>query len=52
MAAHLLKNPTIADRAWTGEPRLHGESRASFIRRLLLDEAEPVAAPEGETAAT
>ena len=52
MAAHLLETPTIADRAWTDEPRLPRETRTAFIRRVLLGETEPVEAPEGETAAT
>lgn len=37
-AAHLLATPTIADSAWTTEPRLPGESRESFIRRVVLGE--------------
>jgi ribonuclease HII len=41
MAAHLLETPTIADRAWTDEPRLPRETRTAFIRRVLLDETEP-----------
>jgi ribonuclease HII len=52
MAAHLLETPTIADRVWTDEPRLPPETRPAFIRRILLDETEPVEAPEGGTAAT
>jgi ribonuclease HI len=46
MAAHLLETPTINDRAWTHEPRLPRETRAAFIRRVLLRETEPVEAPE------
>lgn len=42
MAAHLLETPTIGDRIWTDEPRLPRESRTAFIRRVLLDEKEPV----------
>ena len=52
MAAHLLETPTIADRAWTDEPRLPRETRAAFIRRVLLGETDPVEAPESETAAS
>jgi hypothetical protein len=35
-ARHLLATPTIADSAWTTEPRLPRESREAFIRRILL----------------
>jgi hypothetical protein len=35
LAEYLLSHPTIADQAWTDEPRRHGENRTSFIRRLL-----------------
>jgi hypothetical protein len=35
MAAHLLATPTIADRAWTAESRVRGESRADFVVRIL-----------------
>ncbi len=52
MAAHLLETPTITDRAWTDEPRLPRETRTDFIRRILLDETEPVEAPVGGIAAT
>ena len=52
MAAHLLDTPTISDRAWTDEPRLPHETRAAFIRRVLLGETEPVEASAGDTAAT
>lgn len=52
MAAHLLETPTIADRAWTDQPRLPRETRTAFIRRVLLRETERTDAPEGETAAT
>jgi len=52
MAAHLLETPTITDRAWTVEPRLLRETRTAFIRRVLLDETDPVQAPKSETAAT
>jgi ribonuclease HI len=36
MAAHLLATPTIADGVWTSEPRLPGETRSDFVRRVLL----------------
>ena len=39
-AAHLLEHETLADRTWTGEPRLEGEKRDDFIRRILLGEGE------------
>ena len=51
MAAHLIETPTIADRAWTDQPRLPRETRTAFIRRVLLRETERTDAPEGETAA-
>jgi hypothetical protein len=35
MAAHLLAVPTITDTSWTDAPRLRGESRAAFIKRML-----------------
>jgi predicted NAD/FAD-dependent oxidoreductase len=35
LAEYLLSHPTIADQAWTDEPRRPGENRTSFIRRLL-----------------
>lgn len=38
LAAHLLASPTIADSAWTTEPRLPRENRESFIRRIVLGE--------------
>jgi ribonuclease HI len=38
MAAHLLRTPTISDRAWTEESRLPRETRAAFIHRVLLSE--------------
>jgi ribonuclease HII len=49
MAAHLLETPTITDRAWTDEPRLPRETRAAFIHRVLLGEADSVEVPESET---
>ncbi len=42
MAAHLLETPTIGDRVWTDKPRLPRETRPAFIRRVLLDETEPI----------
>jgi hypothetical protein len=42
MAEHLLATPTITDKAWAeGEPRLPGEDREAFIRRVLLGETAP-----------
>jgi ribonuclease HI len=42
MAAHLLATPTIVDGVWTSEPRLPGETRSDFVRRVLLgDTPEP-----------
>ena len=38
LAAHLITTPTIADSAWTTEPRLQRENRESFIRRIVLGE--------------
>ena len=35
-AQYLLDHPTISDRTWTNEPRLKGEKRDAFIRRILL----------------
>ena len=52
MAAHLLATPTIADGAWTSEPRLPRETRSNFVRRVLLGEtpeSEPET-PEAEAA--
>jgi len=34
-AQHLLDHQTISDRSWTDEPRLNGEMRDAFIRRIL-----------------
>jgi len=45
MAAHLLATPTITDGAWTSEPRLPGETRSDFVRRVLLGET-PESEPE------
>jgi ribonuclease HI len=52
MAAHLLATPTISDTAWTPEPRLPGETRSDFVRRVLLGETpEPQPqAPKSEPA--
>ena len=50
MAAHLLETPTIGDRVWTDEPRLPRETRAAFIRRVLLGEVEAAEVVETETA--
>jgi ribonuclease HI len=35
-AAYLLEHITLSDRTWTDEPRLKGEKRDAFIRRILL----------------
>ena len=35
-AQYLLDHQTISDRTWTDEPRLKGEKRDAFIRRILL----------------
>jgi hypothetical protein len=35
-AQYLLDPQTISDRTWTNEPRLKGEKRGAFIRRVLL----------------
>ena len=37
-AAYLLEHPTLSDHTWTDEPRLKGEKRDAFIRRILLGE--------------
>ena len=42
-ARHLLDHQTLSDRTWTDEPRLKGEKRAAFVRRILLGEV-----PHGE----
>jgi hypothetical protein len=34
-AHYLLDHQTISDRTWTDEPRLKGEKRDAFIRRIL-----------------
>lgn len=44
-AAHLLATPTIADGVWTSEPRLPGEKRSDFVRRIVLGET-PASEPE------
>jgi len=38
MAAHLLDTPTISDGTWPSQPRLPGEARSDFVRRVLLGE--------------
>jgi len=35
-AAYLLEHITLSDRTWTDKPRLKGEKRDAFIRRILL----------------
>jgi hypothetical protein len=34
----LLTHLTLSDRTWTDKPRLKGEKRDAFIRRILLGE--------------
>ena len=34
-AQYLVDHQTISDRTWTDEPRLNGEKRDAFIRRIL-----------------
>ena len=34
-AQYLIDHQTIFDRTWTEEPRLKGEKRDAFIRRIL-----------------
>jgi hypothetical protein len=50
MAKHLLHTTTISDGAWTLEPRLPGELRPDFVRRVLLGETPKSLAdtPEAE----
>jgi ribonuclease HI len=50
MAKHLLHTTTIRDGAWTLEPRLPGELRPDFVRRVLLGETPKSLAdtPEAE----
>src|SRR4051812_26994995 len=43
-AQYLLDHQTLSDRTWTDQPRLTGEKRAAFIRRILLGEL-----PRGES---
>ena len=52
LAAYLLETPTLADRLWTDEQRLHGETRTAFIRRLLLGQPDPVEPSAGGAAGT
>ena len=44
-AQYLLDHQTLSDRTWTDEPRLKGEKRNAFIRRILLGEVVRTAAP-------
>ena len=44
-AQYLLDHQTLSDRTWTDEPRLKGEKRNAFIRRILLREVVRTAAP-------
>jgi hypothetical protein len=44
-AQYLLEHKTLSDRTWTDEPRLKGEKRNAFIRRILLGEVVRTAAP-------
>ena len=44
-AQYLLDHQTLSDRTWTDEPRLKGEKRDAFIRRILLGEVVRTAAP-------
>lgn len=37
LRALLISKPTLADKAWTSEPRLKGEKRLAFINRVLFD---------------
>ena len=37
-AEYLLTHLTLSDRTWTGKPRLKGEKRDAFSRRVLLGE--------------
>jgi probable phosphoglycerate mutase len=46
LAAHLITTPTITDFAWTTKPRLPGENRESFIRRIVLGESPESATEE------
>jgi hypothetical protein len=46
-AQHLLDHPTLSDRNWTSEPRLKGEKRDAFIRRVLLGQVLHGEAAEG-----
>jgi len=40
-ARYLLDHQTLSDRTWTDEPRLKGEKRDAFVRRILLGEVPP-----------
>jgi hypothetical protein len=46
-AQYLLDHPTLSDRTWTNEPRLKGEKRDAFIRRVLLGQVLHGEAAEG-----
>jgi hypothetical protein len=46
-AQYLLDRPTRSDRSWTSEPRLKGEKRDAFIRRVLLGQVLQGEAAEG-----
>jgi ribonuclease HII len=46
-AQYLLDHQTLSDRTWTDQPRLRGEKRETFIRRILLGEG-----PRGESQET
>jgi ribonuclease HII len=51
-AQYLLDHQTLSDRTWTDEPRLKGEKRDAFVRRILLGEVlhgETVEGDETET---
>src|SRR3954453_19544557 len=37
-AQYLLDHQTLSDRTWTTEPRLEGETRDAFVRRILRGE--------------
>jgi hypothetical protein len=46
-AQYLLDHPTLSDGSWTSEPRLKGEKRDAFIRRVLLGQVLHGEAAEG-----
>ena len=43
---YFLEHRTLSDRTWTDEPRLKGETRNAFIRRILLGEVVRTAPPK------